>query len=301
MLAPLSRPPHTSAAPRYKQRQTTTQVDSLEDSAMDASSSAQRKIELQSPEDFSYLVDNVRRAAADSINAAFPPVDGSDPREDELRVEVERMVNDYITQTFTLAAPNVTINGLPFDPAPYLATDDPDPQPLHPFPAAANNNNNTSAPQYEPFDGRKRQRVEELAREEEDLLREIAALKRRVPGATAGAWAGAARARLAEDEAALEAARAGVVAMAAAAGGGKKSARGDGDGDGDGSGGAERKRKGPTMLGDESGGPLERQEVVEGAFAGAVEGLERLQREMPAAVARMERARQAGEYVLTAR
>lgn len=57
-------------------------------------SSSQRKIELQSPEDLSYLIDNVRRAAADSINAAFPPVEGTEGQEDELRVRIEQMVND---------------------------------------------------------------------------------------------------------------------------------------------------------------------------------------------------------------
>jgi kinetochor protein Mis14/NSL1 len=58
---------------------------------MDSSS---RKIELQASEDFTYLIDNVRRAAIDSINAAFPPVEGADGQEDELRVRIEQMVND---------------------------------------------------------------------------------------------------------------------------------------------------------------------------------------------------------------
>ena len=54
-----------------------------------------RPIELQSPEDLTYLIDNVRRAAADSINAAFPPVDnGLDGQEDELRNRIEQLVND---------------------------------------------------------------------------------------------------------------------------------------------------------------------------------------------------------------
>ena len=62
---------------------------------------------------------------------------------------------------------------------------------------------------YEPFDGRKRARVEDLTREEEDLLREIARLKRGVPGAAAAAWADAARRGVREDEDALAAANAG--------------------------------------------------------------------------------------------
>jgi kinetochor protein Mis14/NSL1 len=44
---------------------------------------------------------------------------------------------------------------------------------------------------------------------------------------------------------------------------------------------------------------LERQEGVEEGWRGAVEGLGRLKREMPAVVAKMERARVAGEYVVT--
>jgi len=58
---------------------------------MDSSS---RKIELQAPEDLTYLINNVRCAAADSINAAFPPVEGADGQEDELRVRIEQMVNE---------------------------------------------------------------------------------------------------------------------------------------------------------------------------------------------------------------
>jgi len=44
---------------------------------------------------------------------------------------------------------------------------------------------------------------------------------------------------------------------------------------------------------------LERQEGVEGEWRKAVEGLARLKRDMPAVVAKMERARVAGEYVVT--
>lgn len=44
---------------------------------------------------------------------------------------------------------------------------------------------------------------------------------------------------------------------------------------------------------------LDRQEGVEAGFRKAVEGLGRLKRDMPAVVAKMERARVAGEYVVT--
>lgn len=55
---------------------------------------ANRKIELQSPEDLTYLINNVRRAAAEHITAAFPPVDDADGEEDELRVRIEQLVEE---------------------------------------------------------------------------------------------------------------------------------------------------------------------------------------------------------------
>lgn len=56
-------------------------------------SQVQRKIELQAPEDLSYLIANVRRAAAERLNEAFPPVEGTDG-EDELRNQIEKLVNE---------------------------------------------------------------------------------------------------------------------------------------------------------------------------------------------------------------
>lgn len=45
---------------------------------------------------------------------------------------------------------------------------------------------------------------------------------------------------------------------------------------------------------------LERQEDVEAAFRRAVDGLGKLKRDMPSVVARMQRAKDAGEYVMVA-
>ncbi|GAB1317538.1 Kinetochore protein mis14 [Madurella fahalii] len=234
-------------------------------------SAAHRPIELQSPEDFTYLIDNVRRAAADSINAAFPPVDDTtvDAQEDELRDRIEQLVNDYILKTFTLAAQNLTINGLPVDdPSPYLAS-----LSAHHRRGQPPQNQQQQQPQvqieYEPFDARKRDRIEELVSQEEDLLRSIAQLKRRVPRATAARWAEAAGEGLAADEAALEAVRARVEEEGGVSG--KKALEGMGE--------------------------LDRQDGVEGRFREAVEALGRLKRDMPAAVAKMERARVAAGYV----
>ncbi len=69
---------------------------------------AYRKIELQSPEDFAYLVDNVRRAAAESVDAAFPPVDGdrgggAAAKDDDLHLRIEELVNEV--SSFKFGAP----------------------------------------------------------------------------------------------------------------------------------------------------------------------------------------------------
>ncbi|KJK92091.1 hypothetical protein H633G_04036 [Metarhizium anisopliae BRIP 53284] len=191
-----------------------------------AASQAQRKIELQSPQDLAYLVAKVRGAAAARINEAFPHVPGQG--EDELRNQIESLVNEYIDKTFTLAAPNLSINGLPVSSTEYLS----------PSPATRDT--------HEPFDARKRQRVAELISQEEKLLEEVAALKRSVPGKAADEQAARVRDAIRRDEETVEARRAAVAVEAGKEGGS-------------------------------------------------------LRRDMPSAVAKMERARVAGEYVLDAK
>ncbi|POS72005.1 hypothetical protein DHEL01_v209597, partial [Diaporthe helianthi] len=222
----------------------------------------------------------------------------------------------YISQAFTLAAPNLSINGFDLDaktfPAVYL--DSPSPPPPPPSSSSTHNlrqrrrgdTNAQSAEevvQYEAFDGRKRARVEELAREEEDLMREIAALKRRVPATTAkgfaeGFWEG-----LRADEEALGRAREGAVAAVAGGGGRRHDDKGqqgkEEAGEEEGEEGVRKRRKPNAML--DGIGPLERQARVEAGHRGVVDTLGRLKREMPATVAKMERARVAGEYVVTER
>ncbi|KAI0165424.1 hypothetical protein GGR52DRAFT_585462 [Hypoxylon sp. FL1284] len=229
-------------------------------------SETQRRVELQVPDDLAYLLANVRRAAAARLDEAFPPVDGADAAagEDELRTRIEKLVDEYITNTFTLAAPNLSINGLAVDPSRFVS--------------GRGGSGPSSDPQrpeevYEPFDARRRARVEELTREEEDLLRDIALLKKTVPHAAAASWAESARRSVADDERAL-----------AAANGGNGSA-------------------GPQQQQLLAGVAcrIDRQDDVQRSYGDAVGGLDRLKRETPAVVARMERARSAGEYVVTER
>ncbi|KAF7562529.1 hypothetical protein G7046_g1610 [Stylonectria norvegica] len=215
-------------------------------------SQVQRKIELQSPEDLTFLVANVRRAATARLNEAFPHVDGNEG-EDELRNQIEELVTEYINKTFSLAAPNLSINGLPANSESFLD---------------ATSTTAAAEPAYEPFDSRKRRRVADLITQEEKLLEDVAAMKRSVPAAAAALQAEQLKTGLARDDALLEERRTRVVDGAEAA-----------------------------VALDVS--PLERQQGVEEGFRRAVDGLGRLKRDMPAVVARMERARVAGAYVVT--
>ncbi|KAK8034285.1 hypothetical protein PG993_009280 [Apiospora rasikravindrae] len=257
---------------------------------MDTAVSAhQRKIELQSPEDLAFLLANVRRAATARIDEAFPPVEGAQG-EDELRTRIEQLINEYIQKTFELAAPNLSINGMPVDPRQLSAN------------APYSSSGNPAEPEvvYTPFDARKRARVEELTREEEDLLRDIAHLKKTVPGAAAAAWVTGVQAGIKADEEALEALKAADEQAQPEA----QAATADAGDDTQQQQQQQKKRKRKQKDGEEVGlrvEGLERQAEVERRYGEAVAGLERLKKEMPSIVAKMERARGAGGYVVTER
>lgn len=191
--------------------------------------------------------------------------------------------SQYITKTFTLAAPNLSINGLELsDDLSILSPD---------YDDAAAAARRAAEPEvvFAPFDARARARVEDLTREEEDLLRDIAALKKSVPGAAATAWAESARASVRADEEALAAAV-------------ERARSGANNNNTDGSPAAESAAAAAAAADAAlqlDVARLERQDEVEASYGRAIDGLARLKREMPAVVARMERARAAGSYVVT--
>ena len=75
--------------------------------------SAHRRIELQSPADLHYLRSNARRAAKRIIDQSLPPAAAPDAgEEDELRRDVEGLVDEYIKNTFASARHSISINGL---------------------------------------------------------------------------------------------------------------------------------------------------------------------------------------------
>jgi len=63
------------------------------------SSSGHRRIELQSPEDLTFLVQNVRRVAATHLDEAFPPIQGgAEGERDEMREQIEELVNQVCSR-----------------------------------------------------------------------------------------------------------------------------------------------------------------------------------------------------------
>ncbi|RDA84998.1 hypothetical protein CP532_3869 [Ophiocordyceps camponoti-leonardi (nom. inval.)] len=219
----------------------------------------QRKIELQSPEDLSYLLGNVRRAATARLDEAFPPVEGGG--EDELRNRIAELVEEFIDRTFSLASPNMSINGLPV-PKSLLGEE-------------RGTKEEEEVVEYEAFDGRKRRRVADLVAEEEKLLEEVAALKRTVPSSVAAANASRLKEEMARDDALFRDHLARIRSEAAS-----------------------EDREHLLPLPREAAAAAARQMDVEASFLSAVDALARLKRDLPAVVAKMERARVAGEYVL---
>ncbi|KAJ6784795.1 hypothetical protein PWT90_08265 [Aphanocladium album] len=230
----------------------------------DSEDGSQRRIELASPKDFAFLIANVRAAAAQHLHAAIPHAADND----DLRDDVEAIVDDYIDRTFTLAAPNLSINGMPVNPTDFVKP-----------PAASSSSSSRSGRKssippipddtaYEPFDADKRQQVADLVSQEEALLEQVAAMKRAVPADVAAAVAAQLEGAAQRDEVQMQRAKE-----------------------------LRARRRGGGEAGMEVLPPLARQDGVEESFRLAVGTLEALKNDMPSVVAKMERARVAGEYV----
>lgn len=155
---------------------------------------AYRRIELQSPQDFTHLLSQSRRAARAKIAQNLP---GSQPdtQADELVTKVESLVDEYILKTFGSIHDNVSINGMPPPPLQQLL-----PAGLQAtLPAArgvpAGDNITVDGPtalgneyQYEPFDTAMHERLQSLqARLEQETLR-ATDLRRTAPETAARAF-----------------------------------------------------------------------------------------------------------------
>jgi kinetochor protein Mis14/NSL1 len=155
---------------------------------------------------------------------------------------------------FLTTSPNITINGL--SPSPSLIKS-----------MLTSSETTRSIEEHEPFNPKLWEKAKELARQEEDLIEEIAALRRKMPGvAVEGVKSWFKEGMEADEEALRE--------------------RLDSAGE---------KEEPKAVLGV---GKLERQEDVEKAWERGVDGLGRLKRTMPEMVAKKEKAERVEEYVL---
>lgn len=129
-------------------------------------------------------------------------------------------------------------------------------------------------------------------------MREISALKRNIPAAAAKGYADGFWEGVKADEAMFEEVKRSTVATAA---GIATTTAAPGANDKEGENTAEQqseKSKSALLAGL---GQLERRDDIERGYVDVVDTLGRLRREMPAVVAKMERARIAGEYTVTER
>ncbi|KAG9243859.1 hypothetical protein BJ878DRAFT_101328 [Calycina marina] len=210
-----------------------------------------RKIELQSIDDLQYLITNVRRSARTIIDKDLPPMPNME--KDPMRQRVEILVQDYISRVFLATGDNITINGMP-----------PSPTTLEQM-LSGELEGVRSVEEFEAFDPRLWERAKELAGQEEEMVEEIAGLRKGVPGKVVE---GARRAGEGDDEEVLAK-------------------------------WVENARKGDD--GELGIGALERQEAVKRDWIKGVEGLGRLKRGLPEMAATNDRAEKAEAYVLTAR
>ncbi|KAL4958210.1 kinetochore protein Mis14 like-domain-containing protein [Aspergillus filifer] len=138
-------------------------------------SSHYRKIELQSPADFTYLHGNTVALSRQKLDLHLPPsaAPNNDNEPDPMRERVRELVDDFITRTFTSASSSVSINGLDNS------------SPEFPFPEAFTAPTELEQVEYEPFDAKLAARVTALYAQLESLTTTVAQLRRDAPGKAA--------------------------------------------------------------------------------------------------------------------
>ncbi|KAL5338647.1 kinetochore protein Mis14 like-domain-containing protein [Aspergillus crustosus] len=149
-------------------------------------SSHHRKIELQSPLDFTYLHGNAVALSRQKLDLHLPPSATQSDEPDPMRERVRELVDDFITRTFTTATPSITINGLDSS------------NPEFPFPDSLTNP--TETVEYEPFDGKLAARVTSLYAQLESLTTAVAQLRRDAPGRAARKYAEELRKAIEEED-----------------------------------------------------------------------------------------------------
>jgi kinetochor protein Mis14/NSL1 len=136
----------------------------------------QRKIDLQSPNDLKYLIENIRTAAQQIIDLHLPP-SAAQGEDDAFRSKVDELVQQYINRTLTLALPSISINGL-----------DASPSILKPASEKKDSEIDPNDPSYEPYDARLAKRLRDLYASLEEETTRVAVLRREAPQKAAQAY-----------------------------------------------------------------------------------------------------------------
>ncbi|PLB53043.1 Mis14-domain-containing protein [Aspergillus steynii IBT 23096] len=148
--------------------------------------SMHRKIELQSPADFTYLYANTVALSRQKLDLHLPPSANTSDGPDPMRERVRELVDQYITKTFTTASSSISINGLDSSSEQF------------PFPASFTAP--TETVEYEAYDTHLAARVTSLYAQLESLTTSVAQARRDAPRKAAKAYAEQLRAAIEEDE-----------------------------------------------------------------------------------------------------
>ncbi|KAJ5384354.1 Kinetochore Mis14 [Penicillium concentricum] len=145
-----------------------------------------RKVELQSPADFTYLYANTVALSRRKLDLYFPPSARDNDTPDPMRERVRELIDEYINQTFESASNSISINGI----------DSTSPQ--FPFPAAFTAP--TEQVEYEAFDTDLASRVTSLYAQLESLNTTVAQQRRDAPRRAAKEYAAQLKKMIEEEE-----------------------------------------------------------------------------------------------------
>ncbi|KAA8646095.1 hypothetical protein EYZ11_003736 [Aspergillus tanneri] len=145
-----------------------------------------RKIELQSPADFTYLYANAVAVSRQKLDLHLPPSANANDGPDPMRERVRELVDEFITRTFTSASSSISINGLDSSSSQF------------PFPASFTAPTETI--EYEPYDTVLASRVTALYAQLESLTTTVAQARRDAPRRAAKIYTEQLKKALEEDE-----------------------------------------------------------------------------------------------------
>ncbi|CBY01840.1 hypothetical protein IAQ61_006435 [Plenodomus lingam] len=228
--------------------------------------SEHRKVELQSPADLAYLTSRIRLAARQKLDLHLPPVKDGSNSPDELRTQVESLVDAFVANVLQGMRNNISINGLDVVARGRSGEDEGEERGEAmegvvgaDFAGADAGNAISEAEkeEYEPFDEKLRARLAAQVARRDALVAKISAHRRTTPKAAAAAW----QARFEAEAEGLTREMAGWEKMAG-------------------------------MVGEQDVArvePLSRADEVQRNWERAVEGLARLNKGLPETRARLER------------